>query len=174
MSQSVLLNIARNSIKEVLEASRNIDKEHLLQEFPVLDNAHPIFITLICDDKIRGSSGSLSSDTSLIEAIIFHAKVAAFEDSNFAPLTTSEYLHTTIELSLISNLISIEVDNFEALINSVDLTSKGLSFESAQSEAIFLPQYSLDKEALEKVYTSLSPHKIYTFDVDSAHDNAIL
>jgi hypothetical protein len=37
---------------------------------------------------------------SLLEDIIFNAKKAAFEDTRFAPITTSEYLSCEVEVVL--------------------------------------------------------------------------
>ena len=174
MSQSVLLDLARDSIEEVLETSRMIDTLTLLEKYPILNTPNPLFITLICEKKVRGSSGSLRSKRPLIDDIIYHAKVAAFEDENFSPLRTSEYLHTTIELSLLSNLLHVEATSFNELINKVDLEVQGICFSASENEAIFLPQHSISHEDLHEVYNRIKPLKIYTFDVESAHDKAIL
>ncbi|HZF70960.1 AMMECR1 domain-containing protein [Sulfuricurvum sp.] len=102
MSQSVLLTIARQSIEEVLQAERSIDREKLLEEYPVLNQPMATEITLYLNDKIRGNSKSESPERSLLDDIIHNAKIAAFQDENFDPLVTSEYLHTAIELTLFS------------------------------------------------------------------------
>lgn len=100
MSQSVLLTIARASIEEVLEAQLSIDRSKLLEEYPILSQPIECEITLYLDNKIRGSSRTSDRENSLLEEIILNAKIAAFQDDNFDPLVTSEYLHTTIKLTL--------------------------------------------------------------------------
>lgn len=100
MSQSVLLTIARASIEEVLQAQTTIDRTRLLEEYPVLSQPLECEITLYLDGKLRGSARTASPSRPLLEEIIHNAKIAAFQDENFGPLVTSEYLHTTIKLTL--------------------------------------------------------------------------
>ncbi|MFZ2891014.1 AMMECR1 domain-containing protein [Sulfuricurvum sp.] len=103
MSQSVLLTIARASIEEVLQAENSINRTELLTLYPLLSQPLECEIILYLDNKVRGRSRSLRVDTSLLEEIIHNAKIAAFQDENFDPLVTSEYLHTTIKLTLFTS-----------------------------------------------------------------------
>ena len=100
MSCSVLLQLARDSIQEVLEAKRSIQKEQLLSEHPLLGERIATTFNLYLDNELRGSSNSQSATKSLLEDIIHNAKKAAFEDPNFSPITTSEYLACEVELLL--------------------------------------------------------------------------
>jgi hypothetical protein len=100
MSQSVLLTIARASIEEVLQAENSINRIELLESYPLLSQPMECEITLYLDNKLRGSARNEVQEYSLLEAIIHNAKIAAFQDENFNPLITSEYLHTTIKLTL--------------------------------------------------------------------------
>jgi AMMECR1 domain-containing protein len=100
MSQSVLLTIARASIEEVLRAQNTINREELLTQYPLLSEPMATQITLYLDNKIRGSARSEPMQRTLLEDIIYNAKVAAFQDDDFDPLITSEYLYTTIKLTI--------------------------------------------------------------------------
>ncbi|MDY0121319.1 MAG: AMMECR1 domain-containing protein [Sulfurimonas sp.] len=100
MSRSVLLQLARDSIQEVLEAKRTIAKEQLLSEHPLLGEKITSTLNLYLDNELRGSCSSQSAQKSLLEDIICNAKKAAFEDPNFSPITTSEYLACELELLL--------------------------------------------------------------------------
>ncbi|HEX5624028.1 MAG TPA: AMMECR1 domain-containing protein [Sulfuricurvum sp.] len=100
MSQSVLLTIARESIQEVLQAQLSIDRAKLLEEYPLLEQPIATQVTLYVDGEIRGSSRSQSAERSLLEDIILNAKRAAFQDPAFIPISTSEYLHSAVELIL--------------------------------------------------------------------------
>ena len=102
MSQSVLLTIARQSIQEVLQAEQTINRNELLEHYPVLSEPMATQIILTLDDQIRGSAKSEFPERSLLEDIIRNAKLAAFEDENFTPLSTSEYLRCRIQLTLFS------------------------------------------------------------------------
>lgn len=100
MSRSVLLQLARDSIQEVLEANRTIDKKKLLDEHPLLGEKMATTVNIYIDSKLRGSSSTKIPSFTLLEDIIRNAKMSAFEDKNFPPLSTSEYLHCEIELLL--------------------------------------------------------------------------
>lgn len=100
MSRSVLLQLARDSIQEVLEANRTIDKERLLSEYPLLGEKVATTLNIYLNSKLRGSSSTTTPLISLLEDIVKNAKIAAFEDKNSTPLSTSEYLHCEIELIL--------------------------------------------------------------------------
>lgn len=99
MSRSVLLQLARDSIQEVIEASNTINKQVLLQEHPLLEQRIPTQIKIFIQDELRGAF-NMDSTLSLLENVTIASKKAAFEDKNFTPLTTSEYLHCHIEITL--------------------------------------------------------------------------
>jgi len=99
MSRSILLQLARDSIEEVLQAQNTIDKKALLNEHPLLNENIQADISIYIDDKLK-SSYSSTKDYSLLNNIIIGAKKAAFEDKTTSPITTAEYLSCEIELSL--------------------------------------------------------------------------
>ncbi|MCD6190053.1 MAG: AMMECR1 domain-containing protein [Sulfurimonas sp.] len=98
--RSVLLQLARDSIAEVLEAKNTIDKAALIKEHPLLKQSVEATVNLYIDTELRGSSKSSNVAYSLLQEIIINAKRAAFEDVNFSPITTSEYLYCEIEVIL--------------------------------------------------------------------------
>jgi len=100
MSRSVLLQLARDSIQEVLEANRTIDKKALLKKHPLLNERVATTVNIYLNSKLRGSSSSQTASFSLLEDIIKNAKMSAFEDKNFDPISTSEYLNCELELIL--------------------------------------------------------------------------
>lgn len=100
MSRSVLLQLARDSIEEVLEARRKIKKQELLENYPLLAQEIATELKIYKENSLRGSFKTAEGGKSLLEDIIYNAKKAAFEDPNFSPLSTSEYLECEIELTL--------------------------------------------------------------------------
>ncbi|HLD23678.1 MAG TPA: AMMECR1 domain-containing protein [Sulfuricurvum sp.] len=102
MSQSVLLTIARASIEEVLQGQNSIDRSELLEQYPILRAPMATQITLYLGNKIRGVAKTQTAERSLLEDIIYNAKAAAFQDEEFDPIVTSEYLHATIQLTVFS------------------------------------------------------------------------
>lgn len=101
MARSPLLQLVRDSIEEVIEAKRTIKRDELLNAYPVLEQHIASIVTIKVDDEVHGSAGSKEALRPLIDDIIYNAKVAAFQDSNNPPITTAQYLHCTIELSLL-------------------------------------------------------------------------
>lgn len=99
MSRSVLLQLSRDSIQEVLQAQNSIDKKALLNKHPLLQQNVKTTVNIYLNNELRGSYES-ENTLALADAIIIAAKKAAFEDAQFSPLTTSEYLHCEIELIL--------------------------------------------------------------------------
>jgi len=99
MSRSVLIQLARESIAEVFEARRSIDKKALTQEHPLLNEKIKTTLNLYIDEELKGSYTSTEKD-SLLSNIIIGAKKAAFEDKQRGTLSTSEYLHCEMELIL--------------------------------------------------------------------------
>lgn len=100
MARSVLLQLARDSIAEVLQAQRTIDKESLIQMHPLLNQNITTQINLYLEGELRGCAYSSEPKLTLIEDIIRNAKRCAFEDSNFNPISTAEYLSCVIEIIL--------------------------------------------------------------------------
>jgi hypothetical protein len=101
MSRSPLLQLVRDSIEEVIEARCIIKRDELLTAYPALEQQVGCIITLKVHDEIRGEAKTEHPSQSLIDDIIYNAKVAAFQDTRFSPLTTAEYLRATISLSLL-------------------------------------------------------------------------
>ena len=100
MSRSVLLQLARDSIQEVFQAESSIDRDALLKEHPLLNEKISTTVNILINREIKGSHTSQCTDSSLLNNIILSAKRAAFEDENSSVLTTSQYLHSEIELLL--------------------------------------------------------------------------
>ena len=111
MSRSVLLQLARDSIQEVLEANRTINKKALLDEHPLLNEKVATTVNIYIDSKLRGTSKTELPSFSLLEDIIRNSKISAFEDKNSQPISTSEYLKCKIELILITG---------EGIISEID------------------------------------------------------
>ncbi len=122
MSRSVLLQLARDSIEEVLEAQRTIDITALLQEHPLLHENINVAVNIFINDKLKSSYRLEKSDTSLLYNIIIAAKKAAFESGEV--ITTSQYLHTEIELIL---------DTPDGKINQKDPAIIGTAYEETVS-----------------------------------------
>ena len=173
MAESMLLRIARESIVEVLEAKRSIDVDALVAQEPLLKEPYALFVTLISDNVIRGSSGSIEAKNALIDTLIYHAKVAAFEDNDTPPITTSIYLKSSIDVSLISDVTPLHVTDFAQLLH-VREAHRGLCLREGKKEFIILPQFTIDEEALRDLFESMQAAEMYSFSVEHAQDKPII
>ncbi len=100
MARSILLQLARDSIQEVLEAQRTIDKTELLNKHPLLNEKIATTVNIYIDAELKTTYSSTIATKSLLEDIIYNAKKSAFEDKDYGPITTSQYLNCEIELLL--------------------------------------------------------------------------
>ena len=98
MSRSVLLQLARDSIQEVLEAQRTINKNELLTQHPLLSQTITTQVNIYIDQELK--STYKAEKLALIDAIIIASKKAGFESQDGFILTTSAHLHCEIELVL--------------------------------------------------------------------------
>ena len=99
MADSVLLKIVRDSMLEVYQAKRLIDKKELLQNYPILSTPMNCSVTIYIEEETKNSH-TTQTQQALLENIITAAKKAAFEDPKHSPLSSSEYLSCEIELTL--------------------------------------------------------------------------
>ena len=125
-TRSVLLQLVRDSIQEVYEAQRSIDKSKLLSEYPMLNEKVSTTINIYLNNKLRGSSSSDLASKSLLEDIIHNAKKSAFEDKNFSAITTAEYLNCEIEL-LLNTADGVLAEKDSAIISNETNLSKTFS-----------------------------------------------
>jgi len=186
MSQSLLLSLARDSISEVLQAKRIIDIEALVKEHSLLAQKMATFVTLEIDGTLRGCIGSLTPTLPLIEDIIANAKAAAFEDPRFSPITTSEYLHCTLEVSILTPAVELNYASVSELKQKISIGNDGVILQSETNSATFLPQVWSELTTFDAFFNALctkaslnaeclhSHPKIFTYQVQSAKDNPIL
>ena len=186
MSQSVLLTLARESIQEVLEAEQTIDRRKLLEQYPVLGQKMATFVTLTIDGQLRGCIGSLEAHRPLIDDIIHNAKAAAFQDPRFSPMTTSEYLHAKVEVSLLTPPEYLEYSDIEDLKNKIRPGIDGVILSYNGRQATFLPQVWEQVGGFDEFFAHLGMKaglgtdvltlhpEIYTYQVEKAEDEPIL
>jgi len=186
VSQSLLLKIARESITEVFEAHNIIDREQLLKDYPILNEPLAAFVSIYIDKELRGESGFAQARSSLLEEIIYHAKTAAFGDKNFEPLKVSEYLHAQVQLSLLTPLTQINYLTLDDLYSKIHKNIDGVYVCLDDKNASLLPSYwpgaSSVPNFLEQVFKAANLQacdldkkpKVYTFQVETSHDEPIL
>ncbi len=186
MSRSLLLQLARDSIEEVLQSTKTIDRDKLIEEHPVLAENVATFVTLTINGELRGCIGSLVAHKPLIDDIIHNAKAAAFQDPRFLPISTSEYLHTTVELSLLTPPEQLSYADTSDLKNKVRPKIDGVILSHNGHQATFLPQVWEELKDFDEFFahlgikaglgsTALELHPdIYVYQVEKAVDGPII
>ena len=186
MSQSVLLKLARESIEEVLEAQNTIDRDALVEQYPVLAQKMATFVTLTIGGELRGCIGSLVAHRALVDDIIHNAKAAAFQDPRFTPITTSEYLHTTVEVSLLTPPEELAYDDVDDLRAKIRPGIDGVILALGSRQATFLPQVWEQLNEFDLFFSHLGQKagigadalrhhpQIFTYQVEKAKDEPII
>jgi len=181
---SLLLKIARESITEVFEAKTILNKTELLSEYPALKEAISCFVSIYKDNKLLGRSGEINTSQSLLDVLIRHAKKAAFDSKGFSPLKVSQYIHSKIELSLLTPQSKLEYTSIKDIKSKLKSNIHGLVLLSMDKKTVFLPQQWIDYPSFEEFFsevlkeanlTDLSSHpKLYTFEIERQIDEPIV
>ena len=186
MSQSLLLKIARESITEVFEAQNTIDKEQLIKEYPVLNEPLAAFISIYINNELRGQSGYIEAESSLLDEIVHHAKAAAFQDQSQEPLKVSEYLQAKLELSLLTPKVQLNYTNLDELRSQITPYEDGLFISFKEKRAFLLPQVWSQYPSFEAFFSHLlleadineqelsSYPEIFIFQTETSSDEPIL
>ena len=174
MATSPLLRLARDSILEVLQAENSINREALLQKYPILHQKGATQVALYIDDEMFHYATSLTKSRTLLEDIIFNAKSAAFFGKRV--LSTSAYLHTQVEVALLTfdeSSKAFENESFLAYLNSHD---HGIILMNNEKE-IHLPSHinaSNIDHFLADTDLELNVLSFRVYTLEKARDSAIL
>lgn len=133
--QQHLLQFARQAIAKEFGSAEPITTI----EFPGLEQQAACFVTLNLNHKLRGCIGNLEARDSLLESLTRNAKLAAFNDHRFAPLSREEFSNIKIELSILTPMQALAVTDEADLLSQLRPNIDGLVFNSGQHQATFLP-----------------------------------
>lgn len=148
------LKIARDAIATKFDGSV-IDKDAYLRQYPPLGIQKATFVTLTLHGQLRGCIGSLIAHRPLIDDLIANAQSAAFHDPRFAPLTSSEFAKTDIEVSLLSEPLLVNYSNTEDLKSKIRIYEDGVILRHGNYQATFLPQVWEELNDFESFFAHL-------------------
>ncbi len=148
-----LINLARKSIehffekKEVLVVDEHELRDKYLEEFGCFTTLkmHP-------SHQLRGCIGFPIAVYPLYEGIIHSAISAAFEDPRFYPLTRKEYEQVLVEVTILSPLQLVEVDDPEEYLTKIKVGRDGLVVEAGHYRGLLLPQVPVEEKWDEKTF----------------------
>jgi AmmeMemoRadiSam system protein B/AmmeMemoRadiSam system protein A len=130
-----LIGIARAAIDERLGAAA---RAHL--PAPWLERPGATFVTLTCENALRGCIGSLEARRALALDVQENALAAAFRDPRFKPLTAPEWGRTSVEVSLLSALEALPPADESQVLERLRPGIDGLVLEFGHHRSTFLPQ----------------------------------
>lgn len=134
----VLLKIARTAIARALclpTESATVDT-HIIW----LSKPGASFVTLMHQGELRGCIGSLQALHPLIDDVTSNAVSAALRDPRFMPITAAELETVEIEVSLLSELESLDFTTEADALRQLRPTIDGVVFECGAYRSTFLPQ----------------------------------
>jgi AmmeMemoRadiSam system protein A len=137
--QSRLLEIAWQSIRLGLtgESSLQLDNQQLTGN---LASTFGTFVTLEQQGELRGCMGSLQTTIALAQSVSNSAFNAAFRDPRFPTLNASETDNTTLELSVLSELVPLNIENCAELLDLLEPGKDGLLLQDGRYRSTFLPK----------------------------------
>jgi len=139
----ILVKLARKTIMEKLGKKMPSDKARQLSD-ALTDNcfkeSRGTFVTLKIDGRLRGCIGSLTSNESILRGIRCNARNAAFRDPRFPPLTTDEFEHVDIEISILTKPQPLEYTDHCDLLSNLIVNVDGVIIRKGRAGATFLPQ----------------------------------
>ncbi len=137
--QRELLVIARRSIDSGLtsDTALQLDSDNLADNFLA---QFGVFATLTKSGVLRGCIGALESSMPLAQTVANAAFSSAFRDARFAPLDVTEVDEIRIEISVLSELVFLDVNDRKDLMVQLNSNQDGLLLEDAGYRATFLPK----------------------------------
>jgi uncharacterized protein len=132
---SAVLALARSAIAEQLGLAARDAVSHAR-----LEERSATFVTLKQAGGLRGCVGSLQAVRALRDDVRANAVAAAFRDPRFAPLAASEFLTTSLEVSLLSAEERIEAASERELLAQLRPGVDGVMLEYGGHRATLLPQ----------------------------------
>lgn len=131
-----LLELARKTLAHELGEGEMPDKP----DDPVLLKRGATFVTLKKNGKLRGCIGTLEPVGPLWEGIRDNAINAAFHDSRFAPLAANELPQLHLDISILSEPVSLDYTDAEDLLGKLRPFVDGVILSDGRRRATFLPQ----------------------------------
>ena len=104
----ILIDLARESIRAGFSRKSPKVSATVSKQF---SEPSGVFVTLTLNEALRGCIGFSDAIYPLYRAVIDAAQSAAFKDPRFPPLSEEEFKQITIEVSILSKPVVIEVRN---------------------------------------------------------------
>jgi len=142
----LLINLARNSVKEYLENRESLKPP---ENTPTKLFQHcGVFVTINSlrhgEKELRGCIGYPYPTSPLVEAVIDSAINAATQDPRFYPLSLKELDCVVFEVSVLTPPEPVQVDNPKEYISKIKVGEDGLIVEKGFCKGLLLPQVPVE------------------------------
>jgi AmmeMemoRadiSam system protein A len=134
--QRILLEIARRAIVEAVVQARTWKPEIMPG---AVGEKRCVFVTLERRGKLRGCVGQITAPDPLVSAVAHCAVAAARDDSRFSPVRPDEVAELTIEISVLSPMEEIGVQQIE-------IGKHGLMVIHGTHRGLLLPQVAVEHQ----------------------------
>lgn len=136
------VKLARKAIENLAESGKKISAKYISEEF---SEKRGIFVTIYTYPKkeLRGCIGFPEPVLPLVDGVI-EAAVSAARDPRFPPLEKNELGKVTIEVSVLSKPVLIDVKNPKEYLKNINLGKDGLILEKGRFKGLLLPQVPLE------------------------------
>jgi len=136
-ARSWLLGLARQAVEAAGRRSRppSVDPPGNLSlaDRSELERPRAVFVTLLCDGRLRGCVGHTAFDTPLARVVVKTAEAAARCDSRFSPIAPEELPDLEVEISILSPFEPVEP-------GKIQVGTHGLMVHRGGSRGLLLPQ----------------------------------
>jgi len=153
--KNIILQIAKNAIKEAVLNSKIVNRESLIKNHPWLKKQGAVFVTINEYNNLRGCIGSIIAHQSLIDDIISNAKSAALNDPRFKPVSADELDKLEIEVSILTPPQLLEYSNIEDLRKKVRVGIDGIIINYNGYQATYLPSVWEQINSFDDFFASL-------------------
>lgn len=151
---ALLVGIAKAAI-EARWQQKTLEPNKLVVQYPFLEEAGAVFVTLTQEGILRGCIGSLEAHRSLLDDLIANAQAAAFNDPRFEPLRQVEFNDTHVEVSVLSRPTPISYVDIDDLKAQIMRRKDGVILQRARHRATFLPQVWEQLPTFDQFFTHL-------------------
>ncbi len=132
--KQTIVACARSSIRQALQGQWVQRPAEALS-----DEKAATFVTLKLKGELRGCIGSLRASQPLLLDVWQNAYHAAFHDPRFSPVTAAEFDKISIEVSVLTPAVALNIDSEEELRDILRPGIDGVILEDGLHRATFLP-----------------------------------
>jgi AmmeMemoRadiSam system protein A len=153
--KKVILQLAKDAIKEAVLKEKIIDKNYYLKNYPWLKNKGAVFVTINEFNNLRGCIGSIIAHQSLFDDIVKNAKAAALNDPRFKPVSKEELNNLEIEVSLLTAPKPLNYKDINDLKRKIRIGVDGVIINLNGYQATYLPSVWEQLPSFELFFSSL-------------------